>query len=149
VKFSALDKETDLFVTPVRHANIAEGTYATCSYAVMANDTSHLLMINPSPRPVRIAKGETVGMFEPFHPNTPFCFYGATTSALSAPSLPTATAQILHVTDETTREPSLIGTTNHAETKQTQWTESERKEGPLCQGQYRATLGLRPGSGRA
>jgi hypothetical protein len=86
VKFSPIDNAADLFVTPVRHANIAEGTYATCSYAIMAHDTSHLVMVNPSPRPVKIAKGESVGMFEPLPPNTPCCFYGAAASTALNPT---------------------------------------------------------------
>lgn len=83
VRFMPLNQHSDLLVTPVHHANIAEGTYATCSYAVMANDTSHLLMINPGPRPVRISKDTVVGMYEPFQTNTPCSYYG-TVSQVSA-----------------------------------------------------------------
>jgi hypothetical protein len=90
VRFTALREQTHLFVTPVRHANVAEGTYATCSYAVMASDTSHLLMVNPSPRPVRIRRDDLVGMYEPFTPNSPFSFFGATSTGVFQPAtLPT------------------------------------------------------------
>ena len=81
VRFTATDGQSDLLVTPVRHANVAEGTYASCSYAIISNDTSHLLMINPSPRPVKLGKDEIIGMFEPFSPNTPFSYFGAVAAA--------------------------------------------------------------------
>jgi hypothetical protein len=92
VRFSPLNQHSDLFVTPVRHTNIAEGTYATCSYAIMKNDTSHLMMINPSPRPVRIPKDHVVGMYEPFQANTPCSYHGTvshlTVGHLIAPPVP-------------------------------------------------------------
>lgn len=97
MRYTQFDRRTNLLVTPVRHANIAEGTYASCSYAVMASDTSHLLMINPSPRPVKIAKEDIVGMYEPFTINTPFCYYGGTNS-LAMPFMPGSTAPIPDVT---------------------------------------------------
>jgi hypothetical protein len=78
VRFAPPDNYSDLMVTPVRHANLAEGTYATCSYAIMSKDTNHLLMVNPTERPFRIRKDEIVGMFEPVVANTPFAYFSST-----------------------------------------------------------------------
>ena len=58
--------------------------YATCSYAVMSHKTNHLLMINPSPRPVKIGRDEVVGVYEPFEPNTPYPYYGAAVATTHA-----------------------------------------------------------------
>ena len=80
-----------MFVTPVRHANIAEEIYATCSYAVMASDTSHFLMVNPSPRPVKVHHGNLVGMYEPLIPNMPYSFFGTTSTSILQPTLQPAT----------------------------------------------------------
>lgn len=71
VRFNPPDDYSDLMVTPVRHANIAEGTYASCSYAIMSRETNHLLMVNPTERPFRIQKDEIVGIYEPVATNTP------------------------------------------------------------------------------
>lgn len=81
VRFTPPDSHSDLMVTPVRHANLAEGTYATCSYAIMSKDTDHLLMVNPTERPFRIQKDEVVGMFEPVVANTPFAYFSSTAVA--------------------------------------------------------------------
>jgi hypothetical protein len=85
IKFAPFAEQTDLLVTPVRHANISEGTYASCSYAVMTNKTSHLLVANPSPRPAIILREEVVEMYEPFTPCTPFSYCGIPTITTMAP----------------------------------------------------------------
>jgi hypothetical protein len=87
VRFKVTDNYSDLMVTPVRYANVAEGTYATCSYAIMSKDTNHLLMINPTERPFQIKKDEVVGMFEPVVANTPFAYFSSSVSNIS-PSPP-------------------------------------------------------------
>ena len=143
VRFAPFGKSIDhLLVTPVRHANIAEGTYASCSYAVMANDTSHLLMINPSPRPVRISRDQLVGMYEPFHPNTPYSYYGSTSLAVgTAPPNLAPTTGIFNPLGPVDTGSFNLARTPHIETHA---TPSHDRESPLDQA-YKTilpTLGL-------
>src|SRR5437667_11547637 len=73
----------DLFVSPVRKPTMAEGAYAACSYSIISETTTHLLFINPTNRPVKIAQGEIIATAEPFKPNTR-CSYFGTPALLSS-----------------------------------------------------------------
>src|SRR5579862_2887125 len=67
----------EFFVTPIRHVRHVEGTYASASYAVMSDRTSHILVINPTPRPVRLGADSVIGTFEPMAKNTPFSYFNS------------------------------------------------------------------------
>jgi hypothetical protein len=132
---------TDFLVTPVRHANIAEGTYASCSYAIIACDTSHLLMVNPSPRPVRLEKDDVVGMFEPFTPNTPFSYFGAVGSPAAGHSVLSSPA----TTSTQINPPSVVGQEPVRLAKLNPTKFEAKKEGSLFEGaigDVKTTLGL-------
>src|SRR5579862_2109836 len=109
-------------VTSVRHANLAEGTYTTCSYAIMLRDTNHLLMVNPTERPFQIRKDELVGMYESVMANTPFTYFNSPTAVFCHG----ATMTPLALTSLTNAPGTGIPTVNCKPTTMTSWT-PERK----------------------
>ena len=110
IRFTPLGDKTDLLVTPVRHASVAEGTYAFCSYAIMSKNISHLLVMNPSPRSVQIPKDAVVGICEPFTLNTPYSYYGAT-SAVAIQSMPKLPEMSVSCEAKRPTPPTLLNTT--------------------------------------
>ena len=64
-----------LFVTPVRYLNAAEGTYGSCLYALVPPSAKQLWFFNPSFRPVRIHVNDVVAICESFKPNTSYSYF--------------------------------------------------------------------------
>ncbi len=99
IRFEKTNDGSDVLCSPVRFANIAEGTYASASYSILSNNTTHITIENPSPRPVKIRKNQLVGIYEPILPNSKvyYLFPQFNTTAVanaSAPAIPPSVATI-------------------------------------------------------
>lgn len=90
IKFNVPNGQTEYMVTPIRKQRKEEGSYVSCSYSIIAKETTHILFVNPSLRPIKISESEVLGQFRPFKPNTPYCYFGMTNTM--APSTPLASS---------------------------------------------------------
>lgn len=68
------DNSTHLF-SPRRFVDPAEGTCGSACFAIFNDDVNRIVFINSSDRPMRLAKGEILGTFEPVSPNTPISYF--------------------------------------------------------------------------
>jgi hypothetical protein len=64
-----------MLISPVRKLALASGIHASCSYSIISPDTTHVLYVNPSNRPVRILNGQVLATAEPAKPNTPCSYF--------------------------------------------------------------------------
>src|SRR5436190_18858701 len=87
---------------------MAEGAYAACSYSIISETTTHLLFINPTNRPVKIAQGEIVATAEAFKPNMSCSYFGTPallSSILSLSTVPISTSTSTPATPSTYNQP--------------------------------------------
>ena len=74
IRFTSPKTKKEYLVNPIHHVNRAERTYASCFYAVIKSDTSHILITNPTPRSVKLGSDSVIGTFEPFKGNIHYSF---------------------------------------------------------------------------
>jgi hypothetical protein len=95
IRFSPLKAKREYLLTPIRHVHRVEGTYASCSYAVISNETNHVLVTNPTPRPVHLGSDSIIGAIEPFAGNTPFSYFNLNTIGMAAKTAMSACAAFM------------------------------------------------------
>jgi len=85
IRFDRPEDGTDVLLSPVRHPDKIEGSFAACPYAVLSAITQEVMLVNPCKKSVTIKEGEIIGTLQPFHSNTPCTFYGVSDLSLLNP----------------------------------------------------------------
>jgi len=79
---------SDMLISPVHKLTSVSGIHASCSYSIISPDTTHVLYVNPSNRPVRILSGQVLATAEPVKPNTPCCYFSDVMSFSESAAVP-------------------------------------------------------------
>ena len=71
---SFLDVSTHLLISFMRYCNAIKETYASCLYAIITCDITHLMIINSSLRSMYLSKNQIIDIFKSIISNIK-CFY--------------------------------------------------------------------------